>query len=316
MNKTRLIDMFHCFSVASFFRSLGTIFHTFFCSISHRRYLITTILLIMTWSVSILIGVFNSSHFTQSTLVLDNFDNYNLNLGCRLDEIFTPVNYFCTTKRREALEFNHMFSMDDLIFLLLLLVIPNFVVLLSYSWVCYHIWSHSLSFLNGWTIGTCMRKVIDHHETQQKFNMSTTSNNAGEQTVCNQGHIENENLISPNGPSSPNLTSSAANMTRPQPTTAHNYTIKKRNIYITLSTFLMIFCFSVCWTPFFIFPIFYSKITDTNLYNNIKVFVHLIGYSSSVLNPFILITKSKRFKPKLKIMKEKLASLTCNQSNR
>jgi hypothetical protein len=40
---------------------------------------------------------------------------------------------------------------------------------------------------------------------------------------------------------------------------------------------------------------------DTNTYNNLKVIIHLIGYSSAIWNPIILIIKSKRFKlPKQK----------------
>jgi hypothetical protein len=341
MNKTRLIDMFHCFSIASFFRSIGTIFHTFFCSISHRRYLITTILLIATWSTSILIGILHSSHFAQGMLVLENFDNYKKSLACDFDHSYKPVSYYCTTRRYSSSSssstasydntnknssnsnsnYNHMFLMDDMIFLLLLLVIPNFVVLLSYSWVCYTVWSSSRRFSN-WTINACMKRTIDQHEERAK--KQPMNGDAPDQPFESDSLLmkRTNTFVSKNGGAS-GATSSCARQQQEttlttikivkfQPNLTQQCTIKKRNIYITLSTFLMIFCFSVCWTPFFIFPIFYTKIDDTNLYNNIKVFVHLIGYSSSVLNPIILITKSKRFKPKLQVMMKRLSSWSCS----
>ena len=292
--------MFHCFSVGSFFRSIGTIVSTFFCSISHRRYLITTILLILTWSISILIGILNSSHFTQDVVELVNFETYKSNLACEFDSSFKPVNYFCTIKRKESLDHNHLFSMDDIIFLVLLLVIPNFVVLLSYTWVCYHLWSHSHKF-DTWSLSICMKKTFDQHEINKNV---TGSSSATENRSLLLQPIEQNDIA--------RLSRNTVNASPINIQNSHQLTIKKRNIYITLSTFLMIFCFSLCWIPFFIFPVFYSKINDTNLYNNIKVIVHFIGYSSSVINPIILITKSKRFKPKLRSIINKMSNKNSN----
>lgn len=44
----------------------------------------------------------------------------------------------------------------------------------------------------------------------------------------------------------------------------------------------------------------FYKMISTNAYNNLKVIVHLGGYSSAIWNPIILIIKSKRFKFQLK----------------
>jgi hypothetical protein len=299
VNKTRLIDLFHCFSVSSFFKSIGTIISTFFCSITYRRYLITIILLLLTWSISILISLLHSSHYTEEKVDLD-LETFKEQFACDFEPSLKPINYFCTADR-ETNNKQQLFSLDDLIFLILLLVIPNFVVLLSYSWVCYHVWSSSHNF-NVLNLHNCCMKQnkSDVDKANNNKNVKLNHSNAFNNNLTDSS-TDQQNLLREN-----KQIKSLNNKTTYQQS-SHQFVIKKRNVYITFSTFLMIFCFSICWTPFFTFPIFYSKINDTNFYNNIKVIVHLIGYSSSVWNPIILITKSKRFKPKFKFILDKLS---------
>ena len=75
-----------------------------------------------------------------------------------------------------------------------------------------------------------------------------------------------------------------------------SYIIKKRNKAVTLTICLMAICFTLCWTPFFSFALFYTKILDNTLYINLKVTIHLIGYSSSVWSPLIYILRCEKFK--------------------
>lgn len=287
--------------MSSFFRSIGSISYTFFCSVSHRRYLITTILLILTWSISIMIGLFNSAHFTVEKLVLENFEFYRDHLGCQFEPGYNPVNYYCTTHLTNWSTSGHLFAMDDIIFLLLLLIIPNFVVLLSYSWVLVTIWSKSHRF-DSFNLCMMAKNTIDQYEMKQNGGRKAQNET--------DSQPESEPFVGKSTPPMDRITRQSGISSGSVSIPRYNYqlTIKKRNIYITLSTFLMIFCFSLCWIPFFIFPVFYSKIDDTNLYNNIKVTVHLIGYSSVVFNPIILITKSKRFKPKMRSLLSKVST--------
>ena len=83
--------------------------------------------------------------------------------------------------------------------------------------------------------------------------------------------------------------------------------IKKRNLSVTLTMVLMAVIFNICWAPFFIFPFFYANTEES--YKTYKVIVQLIGYSSCIWNPIILIIKSKRFKIQLHKVKMSFKSL-------
>lgn len=347
----RLYDSLSFVSVWGFIRSVGFILHTFFCSRFYRRYLITSILILAIWAISITIGVYNMSQYHDESLILKNYDFYERNMSCVFSPNLQSSTVYCSTKNEKKED--ETVSKADLIFLIVLLVIPNIIVTLSYSWVCFHVWTHG-NKINMSVFRSYMRQSRKEENNQSPKQLTMSSNKKNEIAPENSSSgvdimangikmiqtqtpilkqiekveelndiikIQENPLVeeiqadkpktsskSQSESSCNNLDKIIINTTNPPVSESNNavfqnyqqFSIKKRNMSVTLTTLLMVICFSVCWTPFFIFPIFHSKIGDTNTYNNIKVIIHLIGYSSSIWNPVILIIKSNRFKVQLR----------------
>jgi hypothetical protein len=155
------------------------------------------------------------------------------------------------------------------------------------------------------------------HETNDDHNEIKSIGN-----IQDKNGIENKNGSSNSNRKSVETTSSLRKNINETTMNYAQFTIKKRNMSVTLTTFFMVICFTFCWLPFFTLPLFYSKISKSNTYNTIKLLVHLLGYSSAIFNPIILILKSKRFQNQLRKLifrtllfcnKRKLASNSVNR---
>lgn len=308
----RLVDIFSFISIISFIKSIGTLVKTIFISRSYRRFLITFFLLILMWIVSCLIGLFNMSQYEEILSNLKIYDFFEQNLTCKFPTELKNVAKSCTTIQNTDL----LIEKADIIYMLFLLVIPNIIVLISYTWVCYHIWSHG-SKLNKASFRFFYRNNTNLNIQQvdvQKINGSFKLDN-NNRTILSGNSSSIDGLIEKVEPTNKDtkldhetFSKIIKSSTTQTIQSYHQFSIKKRNMSVTITTFCMIMCFSLCWAPFFMFPIFYYKIADANTYVNVKVVIHLIGYSSVVWNSIILIIKSKRFKLKVARLIRKLSS--------
>ncbi|RNA42485.1 hypothetical protein BpHYR1_019942 [Brachionus plicatilis] len=309
----RLIDTVSFISTVSFIKSLGTLVKTIFLSRTYRRYLITIILVILMWIVSILIGKYNMSQYQQNYYTLKGLQFYEQNMSCKFPVELKAAAKSCTSISSQSSSV--LIEKSDIIYMVFLLVIPNIIVLISYTWVCYHIWSHGsklnkVSFrlfyrhsksLNGHKVE--MQKVHTSVKLVNKTRILSSGNSSStdalvskaDQTIRDK-HIDPEAFDK--------IIKSSTTQTIQN---YHQFSIKKRNMSVTITTFCMVMCFSLCWAPFFMFPIFYFKIAEANTYVNVKVIIHLVGYSSAVWNPIILIIKSKRFKMQVARLMRKLS---------
>ena len=334
-NNNKLFSLMSFESFLAFLKSIRSILYTFVFSRYYRHYLITTLLFLFTWMISISMGLYNMSNFRDEVAI--DYEYFQQNIKCKFPPDLILSSISCTNT--DYNESNNFFSIPDIIFVIILLLIPNLIVFSSYTWICYHIWLNSQNLMlpikNNFSKFTCknarniyvsIKSKKNEFETKLKSERKNSNNKKYEENisnfniyeskdnpsleVSNNSIIKETNLdanLNSNIQNSESIKSNLNKRLQANPTTLNNYqfAIKKRNKTVTLTTCLMVVCFTICWTPFFIFPMLHSKILNTNTYNNLKVIIHLIGYSSAICNPAILIIKSKRFWVRLKKFKQK-----------
>ncbi|CAF0837427.1 unnamed protein product [Brachionus calyciflorus] len=294
----RLIDLVSFISILSFIKSIGILIKTFLFSRTYRRYLITTLLLILIWMISILIGLYNMSQYQEVYLNLKGYQFYEQNISCKFPKELKTEVRTCSSKSTDS---DRLLDKSDIIYMVFLMVIPNIIVLISYSWVCYHIWSHGNRLnMNSFRLYYRHNKNlnIEKVEIEQLRNSVKIINSK----ISSSGSSSNDSLVKKKNKKMVDqevLAKMLKSSTTQTIQNYHQFSIKKRNMSVTITTFCMVMCFSLCWAPFFLFPIIYFKMANAMTYVNVKVIIHLIGYSSAIWNPIILIIKSKRFKLKV-----------------
>lgn len=355
-----------------------------FLKILKHKYFITWFLFILIWSFAFAIGYFNMSQYNDSLLNLEHYDTFVQKLSCNFPSYLKPQYEYCTLSKF-AMTNN---SIDISIFVVLL-VVPNLIIFLSYGYICYHIWSSGRRFTKKFinkkaTAPTVPTIVVQEYSTIQQVDqmsilkpnelclnlenefdiqaaVSAASSTVGilnnAQIATISKLIQYENILKKSNNKSfeidisynakynafeiearlreKSLEKPKASMFKSNTmvnnnnmigmnnyTSISNNMVKKRNKTVTLTVCLMAICFILCWAPFFSFPLFYSQIVDINTYINLKVAIHLIGYSSSIWIPLVYIIRCEKFRDSVKFffgsIKLKLKSIgssLCFKSN-
>jgi hypothetical protein len=332
----QLISLKYCSFISPYSTSFGS--ESLIGSIKkifQRKEFITWTLLIVAWSFAFAIGYFYMQQFEDKSLHLEHYDFSVQTLFCKFPSYLKPKYKYCTINLLTSNSIN-------IAFFIVLLVVPNFIIFLSYGYICYHIWSSSRKFLNDnhQKLATVEQQHQEHvfyisiqKSSYQKVNI------VNDQEICEAIEtasvgilnrtqimtltkiIQSKQSLKPvsidinyqsryNAFEVETIIKTEANKKHGKITNQNNLStsnmIKKRNKTVTLTICLMAICFTFCWFPFFSFPLFYSKILDNNVFINLKVAIHLLGYSSSVWSPLIYILRCEKFKSSAKPLLESI----------
>jgi len=285
----------------------------------HKEF-ITRTLCVLSWLFAFTIGYLYMNPFEDTILVLESYDVFvQRPLLCKFPSYLKSKYEYCSIGSN--------FSLLFILLFVILLVIPNFIIFFSYGYICYHIWFYSRNLLTGYhnrqitaqeqlfyisIQNSAYIKVsrLNCSEILEVIQTHSTGILTQEQIISLFNTIKEKEYLTPvsidimfqpryNGFQVETLIKamdkSSEKKTQNNRLTTSNI-IKKRNKTVTMTICLMAICFTLCWFPFFSFALFYSKIQDDNLYINLKVTIHLIGYSSSVWSPLIYILRCEKFK--------------------
>nr|QVK45742.1 G protein-coupled receptor [Proales similis] len=278
-----------CFVVDSFrILLLPAIFcralFAFLFSKTYRRHLITFMLIAITTGISVTIGLLNSSNYGPIEIELSGLEFFLQNASCIFPPNLRPKITYCGLLDYPKEERNR----NTIIYTVSLLVLPNVLVIGSYGLVCHHIWSSSQKLDIGWL--RAMRRnqnspdQVELREGDHEKAKDTGSASEETSSVSNQA----SNSSSPRVPSLETVMNQNIE-------NYNQFWLKKRNMNVTLTTCLMVAGFTLCWTPFFLLPLFYEKFRWQTQFNRVKVPIQLLGYLSSFFNPIILMISSKRY---------------------
>ena len=301
-------------------------FRGFLKKIFQRKDFITWTLVILAWLFAFAIGYFHMSQFKDEYLYLEYFDIFIETLSCKFPSYMKAKYEYCTI---DPLFWLSQDTINTCLFVILL-VIPNVIIFLSYGYICYHIWSssrHVLSVYDKEKLKEAKDQIFYisiQNSSYQRINKANYTEilevvqtySIGilnqEQIVTLVNMIKEKDYKSPvsidinyvpqyNGFQVETIVKAMDSVYTKKNSISKNTLstsniIKKRNKTVTLTICLMAICFTLCWSPFFSFALFYTKINDVSLYINLKVTIHLIGYSSSIWSPLIYVLRCEKFK--------------------